>query len=352
MTASPSAKQLSADQHCGNQQHADQLSIDLLSPDAEPLATVVRGGVVESVHYGHLVIVAPDGDVLFSVGNPETKIFARSSLKPLQLLASLRMGFTPHDDGELAVAASSHNGEPMHLEKVRQILTNASLTESDLQNTPAYPLNAEAEFNWRVAGHGEESIAQNCSGKHAAFLSACHSANLDPKTYLDPNHPLQQQVKTTIQELTGDTESPNVTIDGCGAPLFSTSLIGLARAFSKLATAPSGTPENQIANAMRTHPELVGGTGRDVTLAMQAVPGLIAKDGAEGVYAGALPDGTAFAFKVLDGSGRPRPAILARTLELAGAPLVLGVDLAKLKEIGKVPVLGHAQPVGQVEPAF
>ena len=326
--------------------------IDLLSPDAEPLATVVRGGVVESVHHGHLVIVAPDGEVKFAVGNPETKIFARSSLKPLQVLGSLRMGFTPHDDGELAVAASSHNGEPMHLEKVRQILTNASLTESDLQNTPSYPLNGQAEFEWRTQGHGEESIAQNCSGKHAAFLSACHSANLDTKTYLDPNHPLQQRVKATIQELTGDTEPPNITIDGCGAPLFSTSLIGLARAFSKLATAPSGTPENQIANAMRAHPELVGGTNRDVTKAMQAVPGLIAKDGAEGVYAGALPDGTAFAFKVLDGSGRPRPAILARTLELARAEQIPGCDIVQLEQIGTVPVLGHGRPVGQVSPAF
>jgi len=323
-----------------------------ISEGSGVLARVLRGGIVESVHFGYLVILARDGSVLFSIGNPAVSIFARSSLKPLQLLASLRSGFSPHDDAELAVAASSHSGEPMHLAAVRQILANANLYESDLQNTPALPLDNEAAFEWRLSGHGPESLTQNCSGKHAAMLSACAASGWDTEAYLDRDHPLQLAVRKTIAELTEDVNPPSVTVDGCGAPLFSTSLVGLARAFSKLATAASGTPEARIAAALREHPELVGGTGRDVTLAMQAVPGLICKDGAEGVYAGALPNGTAFAFKVLDGSGRPRPAILARVLELAGAGQLPGVNIIALNELGTVPVLGHGQPVGAVEPAF
>ena len=323
-----------------------------LESRAGVLARVVRGGMVESVHYGHLVILNSDGSIKFSIGDPQQIIFARSSLKPFQLLASMRSGFNPDDDTLIALAASSHNGEPIHLAGVHKILASVGLDESALQNTPTLPLDAHAALEWQKAGHGPESLAQNCSGKHAAMLAACVAAGWPTENYLDPDHPLQQQVASEIAKLTCDPEPPTVTVDGCGAPLFSTSLIGLARAFAALATAPSGTPEARIARAMAAHPEYVGGTGRDVTAAMLAVPGLVCKDGAEGVYAGALPDATSFAFKVLDGSGRPRPAILARTLELAGAEQVPGVDLGALKELGHVPVLGHGQPVGQVVPAF
>jgi len=315
------------------------------------LARVVRGGQVESVHVGHLVVLDPAGEITLAIGDPEAVIFARSSLKPLQLLADLRCGFDP-DEAGLAIAASSHSGEPIHLAAVQKVLSDAGLDESALDNTPGLPLDADAAFDWRASGHGPESITQNCSGKHAAMLAACVAAGWDVADYRNPAHPLQRAIAETIAELTGDKESPHITVDGCGAPLYSTSLIGLARAFSTLATAQTGTNEARVADAMRAHPELVGGTGRDVTTAMRAVPGLICKDGAEGVYAGALADGAAFAFKVLDGSGRPRPAILARVLEIAGAEEVPGVDLVALRQLGDVPVLGHGEPVGQAEPAF
>jgi len=321
-----------------------------LSDRAEVLATVVRGELVESVHLGHLVIIDPDGKVIAAVGDPEVVIYPRSSLKPLQLLADMRCGFDS-DDAGLAIAASSHSGEPMHLAAVRKILAGAGLDESALDNTPGLPLDSAAAFAWQASGKGPESITQNCSGKHAAMLATCAAAGWDTADYRNPTHPLQQRIRETIGELTNVSQPSQVTVDGCGAPLFSTTLIGLARAFAQLASAESG-PEARIAAAMTAHPELVGGTGRDVTAAMSAVPGLICKDGAEGVYAGALPNGTAFAFKVLDGSGRPRPAILARALELAGARDVPGTDAAALRALGDVPVLGHGEPVGQVEVAF
>ena len=133
-------------------------------------------------------------------------------------------------------------------------------------------------------------------------------------------------------------------MDGCGAPQPSTTVRGLARAFAHLATAASGTPEQRVTGAMRAHPFLVAGTGRDATAAMQTVPGLIAKDGAEGVYAAALPDGRAVALKVSDGASRPRPVLLAAALRALG-------------ERGhwpwaRVDVLGHGEPVGSVLPAF
>lgn len=122
------------------------------------------------------------------------------------------------------------------------------------------------------------------------------------------------------------------------------SLTGLARAFARLATAPSGTPGHRVAQAMRAHPEFVGGTRRTVTALMRGLPGLIAKDGAEAVYAAALPDGTSVAVKVADGNDRAAPVLLAQALR------EVGVDAAVLDEVGRPPVLGHGDPVGAIEP--
>jgi L-asparaginase II len=322
--------------------------------DAAPLAEVVRGGVVESAHLGHLVVLDPDGAVVLAAGDPTAPVWPRSSTKPVQAVAMLRHGLDL-PDRLLALAASSHNGEPQHLDGVREILAGAGLSPRDLRNTPDLPLHAPSAAAWQQAGHGPESLTQNCSGKHAAMLATCVAAGWDLETYTDPGHPLQQAVRATVTELTGDAaQDVRVTVDGCGAPLFSTSLVGLARAFARLASAAPDTEPDlaSVARAMSTHPAMVGGTGRDVTTAMRAVPGLVAKDGAEGVYAAGLPDGSALALKVLDGAGRPRPAILAAALRVAGAHRLPGVDLAALDGLGDMPVLGGGRPVGEVLPTF
>lgn len=328
--------------------------VDHLAARAGVLAEVVRGDLVESVHLGHLVVLDAAGSVLVSVGDPDAVIFPRSSLKPVQAVASLRCGFsvgepgTPVADALLALACASHNGEPRHRGGVQAILDAVGLGVDALRNTPDLPYDAAAALAWQQAGHGPEAIAQNCSGKHAAMLAACVASGWDTATYLDPDHPLQRAVAVAVAELTGDVAPPHLTKDGCGAPLLSTSLRGLARAFSRLVTAPEGTPEARVARAMSAHPEMVGGVGRDVTAAMTAVPGLVCKDGAEGVYAGALPGGASFAFKVLDGAARPRPAILAAVLRAAGALDVAPGAAAAIDALGDVPVLGHGQRVGAV----
>jgi len=330
------------------------------------LAEVWRGDLVESVHLGHLVVLDPSGAPVTALGDPDAVHYPRSCLKPLQAVAMLRSGYRPVHDGALALACASHNGEPFHLEGVRATLAAVGLEESSLRNTPDLPLHAASALAWQEAGNGGAAITQNCSGKHAAMLATCAAAGWDLATYLDPAHPLQVSIRTTIAELTGDPWTPHVTgdlwaphvtgdlwaphvtVDGCGAPLFSTTLSGLARAFGRLVAAVPGMPEARVAAAMTARPEMVAGTGRDVTDAMRAVPGLICKDGAEGVFAGALPNGFAFAFKVLDGAARPRPAILGATLLAAGALEVDCVDAAALDALAAVPVLGHGRPVGEV----
>ncbi len=308
---------------------------------ADVLAEVVRGGVVESVHRGHLVALDAAGVVRLSRGDPAVTFFARSSLKPVQAVAMLRAGLDL--DGELlALACASHSGEQGHVDAVRRILAGAGLTEDDLQNTPAWPWDAEAAYAWRLAGNSPAAVAQNCSGKHAAMLATCVAAGWDPAGYREPEHPLQRAVRATVADLTGDGDPAHVTVDGCGAPLFSCTVVGLARAFARIATAAAGSPEHRVATAIRTRPWFLGGTGREVTRLIEGVPGLVAKDGAEGVYAAALSDGRALALKVLDGAPRPVPVLVSDALR------ALGVEAAVVGELGRVEILGHGIPVGSV----
>ncbi len=330
-----------------------------MSREAGPLAVVVRGGLVESVHAGHLVVLRPDGTVATSVGDPDATIWARSSLKPLQAAAMLDAGLAVDDEG-LALACASHSGTAAHLAVVRRVLAAAGLSEADLQNTPDLPLDAGAAFAWRRDGHGPASVTQNCSGKHAAMLATCVANGWPTASYRSPEHPLQVRVRETIERLTG-VPVEAVTVDGCGAPLFSTKVRGLARAFGRLAAAAAADDDadgvGRLGRAMAARPDLVGGSGRDVTRFMLAWPGLVAKDGAEGVYAAGLPDGTGLAFKVADGSARPRPAVLAAALEaalLASAPDDGALEpaaeavLRAIRDVGRTPVLGHGEPVGEV----
>ena len=314
------------------------------------LARVVRGGLVESVHLGHLVVLGPDGEEVLRVGDPDATIWPRSSLKPLQAVAMLRSGLGADARG-LALACASHSGTAAHLDVVRGVLAGAGLTEDDLQNTPDLPLDPDAAFAWRAAGRGAAALTQNCSGKHAAMLATCVAADWDTASYLAPDHPLQRAVRTTVEAMT-DVGVEAVTVDGCGSPLLSTTVTGLARAFGAIAHAGCGSGEAgdgdlaRVAAAMTTYPDLVGGPGRDVSAFMAAVPGLVAKDGAEGVYSAGLPDGSAVAFKVADGSARPRAAVLAWALAL-----LLGPEESTrtaIAEVGRSLVLGHGEPVGQV----
>jgi L-asparaginase II len=310
---------------------------------AQVVARVVRGGVVESVHRGHLVVLAPDGSVRVRRGDPDRTFFPRSSLKLVQAVAMLRSGLDL--DGELlALACASHSGEPDHVAGVRRILAGAGLDEADLQNTPDLPLDSEAAAAWVAAGNKPARLTQNCSGKHSAMLATCVAAGWDRATYRDPDHPLQRAIRATVAELTGDGDPVHVTVDGCGAPLFSCTPTGLARAFARIATAPAGTPEHRVAAAVRARPWWLGGTGRFPTRLIEAVPGLVAKDGAEGVFAAALPDGGALAVKIADGSPRPLPPVVTALLE------TLGVSGAG--PVGTVQVLGHGEPVGEVEAAL
>ena len=303
--------------------------------DATPVvAEVVRSGFVESRHRGHVVVLDGDRSMAIAIGDVDAPMLPRSSLKPLQALALLRIGWHPRDDQQVALATASHSGEDEHVAVVRRMLGDAGLDESALQNTPDLPLDAATARELIKAGLGADRLRQNCSGKHAAMLATCVANDWPVDSYLAPEHPVQQAIRVEVERRTEEALR-TVVVDGCGAPMFAMSLIGLARAFASLV----GT---EVAAAMRAHPHLVGGTGRDVTSLMSALPGLIAKDGAEGVYAAALPDGRVVAVKVEDGAGRARTPVLVRALEACG------VDIGPVGDLATGTVLGHGRPVGVI----
>ncbi|ASR38602.1 asparaginase [Prauserella marina] len=286
-------------------------------PDGDPiLVEVVRSGFVESAHHGAVVVVGSEGEVRSAIGDVERPRFPRSANKPMQAAGMLAEGLAA-DEGDLSLTCASHNGEQGHIERVLALLASAGLHERDLRCPADYPLHEPSKFEAIREGIGRSRAAMNCSGKHAGMLLTCVERGWPTESYLEREHPLQQALASRVAELTGEPVAAT-GVDGCGAPLFGFSLIGLARAFSALVTAREGE-RRRVADAMRAHPWLVAGTGRIDTLLMTSVPGLLSKEGAEGVAAFALPDGTALACKVGDGAGRAKGPVLVAALAALGA---------------------------------
>jgi L-asparaginase II len=304
------------------------------------LAAYTRSGFTEGVHVGHAVVVAPTGVVARSWGDPEHVIFPRSSNKPAQAAAMVRHGLDLPEH-LLALSASSHSGERFHLAGVRAVLAQAGLDEAALQTPADFPLDPRERDAWIADGRREVPIAMNCSGKHAAMLATCVLNDWPTDTYRSIDHPLQQSIRWQVEALAGE-QVEHIGVDGCGAPVLSLTLAGLARSMSRAVQDEPDSPARRVTAAMRAFPDFVGGTNRDVTAFMLAVPGLVAKDGAEGVYVAALPDGTAIAIKSEDGSERARQVALASIL------VSLGVDPDALALLRRIPLLGGGSPVGEV----
>ncbi len=307
------------------------------------VAEIVRSGIVEGHHYGSWVLIDPDGSVRASAGEVDAPMLPRSCNKPVQAQGMLDAGLQL--EGELlALACASHSGEPFHVDGVRRILASAGLSEDALQTPPDWPLDDEERESLLRAGKSKASVLMNCSGKHAAMLATCVANEWSTETYLELEHPLQQGIRATFEQRTG--EPSQVAVDGCGAPLLSTSLTGLARAFSALATGVDG--DTRIAEAIRAHPEFVSGTARDELALLRAIPGAIGKAGAESCYAVALPDGRAFATKTDDGAARARPVLMAALLERFGVTKESGVDAEAVRRTGESVLLGGGRPVGEI----
>jgi L-asparaginase II len=284
---------------------------------------------------GHLIVLNSDGSTYLSKGSPTSIIYPRSAVKSLQATAMLKAGLTVSDQ-ELAIICASHSGSAAHIDLVSNMLAKRDISLDLLQNAPDKPLGEKEKIAW--GDKSSSQLAQNCSGKHAGMLITCEQNNWDIKSYLEQDHPLQIAIRAEIELLSGEKVA-KATFDGCGAPLFAFSLLGLAKAISKLVTS-NEKEHQQVVKACITYPELVAGEGRLTTRMMRAVPGLFMKEGAEGIEVCALADGRVIAIKIIDGSWRPVAPIITEIFSRWG----ISTPDESVKIYGGTTVIGEVLP--------
>ena len=316
------------------------MSHPLAADGVVELAVLSRSGLDESRHLGAAVVVAPGGEVIRSLGDVDAIVFGRSSLKLLQAIAVLRSGVAL-DGAQLVLASASHAGTPEHVDVVRSILARAGLDSEALLCPLDWPTDGAARRD-ATAPH---RVTMNCSGKHAAFLLACVENGWPTGNYLDPSHPLQQRIRSTIEEFSGEPVG-HVGVDGCGAPVFAISLRGLATAVGRIERDADGA---HLFAAIRANAWALDGPGRANAVAIEEL-GLVAKGGAEGVIVMATADGTAVALKMIDGSSRATTLVALQLLASVGA--IGQPDADRVSELTTERVLGGGVPVGHIRATF
>ena len=329
------------------------------------LAQVIRGATVESIHRGHLIVVDGDGETLYSLGNPETVTFWRSSAKAFQAIPFLISGAADafgYTEKEIALACGSHSGERMHTEAAAEMLAKIGLNESDLRCGAHLPFDEKRAEEMLKSGEKPTQLHNNCSGKHAAMLAYCKFHNADITTYEQLEHPLQKAILETIARFTDvPAAAIKIGVDGCAAPNFAVPVSAMAKAFARLIAPPNfdeaaKTACRRIVAAMLEYPEMIGGTRRLDTMLMREGAGrLISKIGAEGVYSAAVlpcekyPQGLGIALKIEDGDDqRARAVVLIELLRQ------LGIFSAEtLKEYSPLPIKNRRGDwVGETRASF
>jgi L-asparaginase II len=292
----------------------------------EALLTTTRGSLVETEHYGHIVVTTAQGDILYKKGNAHHVTYFRSAAKPIQALevilsgAHQQFGFT---DAELSIMCASHYGEKYHRETVLSILKKIGLSKNDLKCGKTTSLNNDYATEMALKGYGADELFNDCSGKHAGFLAVCKAKNYDIASYILPDHPLEQQLTKLIGQVCNySTSEIIIGIDGCGVPVHGIPLFNMALGFANLSkpTETNTIPTEAatiITRAMANHPEMLSGTGGFCTALTKGTNGrLFGKIGAEAVYCvGNTETGQGLAIKLTDGNLWKLAPIVMQTLE-------------------------------------
>lgn len=339
----------------------------------EPAVELTRGRIVESVHLAAAAVVDSSGHLIASLGDPQLVMFLRSSAKPFQALPFMEREGDRHfglGQEEIAIMCASHTGSDRHVEVVRGMLRKAGLDEQLLGCGIHQPDDLDAFLALTCSGALPTPVRNNCSGKHTGMLMHARMRGLPLETYLEREHPVQQDILQTFAEMCDLTPGQvEVGIDGCSAPNFAVPLYNAALAYARLCD-PRGLPEaraaacRRIVAAMTACPEMVSGPNKLDAVLMQACNGgLVSKGGAEGyLAAGLLPDllirgapGIGVVLKVADGDlpirslegrwrSRARGVIMVEILRQLGA--LDEAQLARLEAYAaRQPILNHRKLV-------
>jgi len=335
------------------------------------LATVYRGPYVESIHAGSIAVVDARGRLLAFAGNPAHRTCLRSAAKPFQAIPLLEYGGVDEFElsgEEIALTCGSHGGEAIHVSTAAALLRKGEFDEEDLLCGAHVPYDEKAAADLRAAGEEPSPLHNNCSGKHAGMLLATQLMDVTSSRYIDPDHPLQVLMRSTLAEYAGvEPDEIPIAIDGCGVPAFFLSLYRTAFAYARLMSASDGAAA-QVVDAMTSFPNYVGGAWTITTPLMEAFGGeLLAKEGAEGFYAiGIAPSlgseltarlkldddvAVGVALKIDDGSmTRGRNPVIIRTLEQLGLDVAARPGLQRYRDWPLRNVAGNL--VGEVRAEF
>lgn len=328
------------------------------------LVEVLRGGLVESAHRGAAIVVDADGGVVLAIGDVDRPIFPRSAVKALQALALVESGIAERlglEDAELALACSSHNGEPAHVAAAASMLAKAGRDAGALECGTHWPsLLGETAYRLASTGARPGALHNNCSGKHAGMVCLACGMDEDPSGYIGRAHPVQRRIAGVLEEMTGTRldEAAACGTDGCSIPTYGFPLRALAHAFARFGTGQRLPPERAAAAArlraaVAAKPFFVAGTDRFDTRVMTALGAKVfTKTGAEGVFCAAFPaQGLGVALKCADGAGRAAEvmmaALIARFVPLAAdeASVVESLRAPSLRNWNGI-VVGALRPVG------
>ena len=330
-------------------------------PNPPLIVEVTRGNLVESRHRCIAAVAGPDGGVVRSWGDIEQPIYGRSAIKPLLALPLIETGAADAfglGDAEIALACASHSGEPRHVEIVRAWLERIGLSVADLECGAHLPYDEPSMRALVRAGREPDAAYNNCSGKHAGFLTTAVHVGEPTKGYIRYEHPVQQRLLGVLEQVAGlDLSDAPRGIDGCGIPTIGIPVGNTAMAMARLADSADLPPARaaaakRVVQAMMAEPYMVGGRGEFASDVMDKVRGKLAlKPGAEGVYAAILPGlGLGVCVKAEDGTPRAAQAAVGRVLVELG--LFSREEKAALADRLTLPVVNRVgREVGQIRTA-
>ncbi|MFD2205047.1 asparaginase [Kiloniella antarctica] len=325
------------------------------------MVEVTRGNMVESIHRATYVVVDAAGKVVLSGGEYERMTYGRSAIKCMQALPLIESGAADDfnlTDAEISIACASHDGQALHVKTVQAWLDKVGFIPDDLECGSHLPYHIPSMVELLKSGGSESTLHNNCSGKHAGFLTVCKQMGVDHKGYVNYEHPLQQRILGTMESMCGlDLGSAPRGVDGCGIPVIGAPLANIALAMARFAD-PSDQPEARqdacarIMKAIAAEPFMIAGSDRFCTKIVEATKGrALIKTGAEGVYTGIIPElGLGIALKADDGVTRSAETVIGMILK--HLKIIDDETALALKDILEPPLFNRAGiQVGQTRAA-